>query len=985
MPRYQLDIIVKGHDKASGPLSKIGSSLGTLGKVSLAGVALGVAAVGAAVGKLAFDGVQAAAEMQNLELALETLVAKEIARGEEVTKTSQKIQHLTEKERQKLTELRLEYATMGAKLQEQKQRVHEMTTKWTEQGLATQTAKARLAEMVYEYDKMGGEIDKLASKEGKLVTVQEKVQINTMELSDALKQATPKAQKLMRQLRDLSIISPFEYQQVADTFRFNLAMGATTETAMGLTKSTLDTGAALGLSAEMMGRMNYNLGQALVAGDLTMANLRQLRIVGLDLADVFESELGLSIQQVRDQLKSGKLEMEDVSQAFMDYADRNFGGAAERMSKTFTGLKSSIADLFFFAGADLFGPGLEVATEVLGGLFDRVRDFLEEGGFARLGEQVGELMKQLLAGDIEALTETLGLSPEVAAFVRNFARDLGTLAETIREGIGKAFAWLAENVMPKLNEGLAFVNEHWDYFRSAIAGAAAALAGASIAGMLLVIVGALNPVILGIMAVGAAVGVLATAWKKDWGGIRTTAEKVSEALQEAFGRLEPVFETVKRLVESVKVAFEEGGLEAAVMRFAEIWPALRAAVLTSVETIIEAIGQAFGVDLLGVFEDVGASIEDTMADLWAPLEEGWQTVQAVFESVAAVVGPAIETFIESIRESLDSFGPVVESFKELWRSLQPAIEVVMAALGAIVVTAIGLIVGVFSGLAEAIGPIIEGLAGAIAGIVTVITGVVDTLTGLITWIVALFEGDSEKMVMAWELMKQGIEEIVIGLVDIVISVFSGLWDGVRGFIEGFVDGIIGFFENLYNELVGGSIIPDMINDILSWFKGMPDRIVATVMAQFGKLIKLGRNIVKSIKQGVKDAWDSFVRWITGKVQGLINALLAAAGFGSPSKPMVELGSGLVTSMQLGWDKSFGALQKQMTTDLGNLTTGFGTGMLGVAGMGAGGLGGMVSTTNNTTRGGDTFNFTINDQNSMALALAMVEDRRTERLNASMGG
>lgn len=46
----------------------------------------------------------------------------------------------------------------------------------------------------------------------------------------------------------------------------------------------------------------------------------------------------------------------------------------------------------------------------------------------------------------------------------------------------------------------------------------------------------------------------------------------------------------------------------------------------------------------------------------------------------------------------------------------------------------------------------------------------------------------------------------------------------RDEIKEFIDKVIGYFKDLYNRLVGNSIIPDMVNAILDWFRKMWDNI-----------------------------------------------------------------------------------------------------------------------------------------------------------------
>lgn len=250
-------------------------------------------------------------------------------------------------------------------------------------------------------------------------------------------------------LRQLAIISPFEFQQVADTFRLNMAFGASAESAIDLTKAILDTGAGMGLTSEMMGRLNYNLGQALVAGDLTGVNLRQIRIAGLDLAHVLESQLGRSLEDVRADLASGALEMGDVAEAFTKYAEENFGGAAERMSRTFAGLQSSIRDVFFFAGADLLTPALEEVTKFLGTIFDQVLAFIDSGALVTWGEQFGAWIGTFLEK-----------ADNVLSFFGNIRERAAETGNALREQFLEKFGGILEALQYNLNLFSAWWTEH---------------------------------------------------------------------------------------------------------------------------------------------------------------------------------------------------------------------------------------------------------------------------------------------------------------------------------------------------------------------------------------------------------------------------------------------------------------------------------------------------------------------------------------------
>lgn len=215
-------------------------------------------------------------------------------------------------------------------------------------------------------------------------------------VTDAIKGVNKEAVEMLGNIRAVSLTSPFEYTTVASTFKMQMAFGNTAKQSIALTQGLLDTAAALGLTDEATSRLAYNFAQIHSIGKITGIDLRQLRMVGLDLATVMKDELGLSIDEVNAKLETGQLTMEQVSNAFLHYAKVNFGGAAERLSRSFQGLQSSFKDLMFFSGSDMMTPTLEHATVFLNRIFDTVRKLIEEGWFKKLGTQLGENFERIL-------------------------------------------------------------------------------------------------------------------------------------------------------------------------------------------------------------------------------------------------------------------------------------------------------------------------------------------------------------------------------------------------------------------------------------------------------------------------------------------------------------------------------------------------------------------------------------------------------------
>lgn len=130
--------------------------------------------------------------------------------------------------------------------------------------------------------------------------------------------------------------------------------------------------------------------------------------------------------------------------------------------------------------------------------------------------------------------------------------------------------------------------------------------------------------------------------------------------------------------------------------------------------------------------------------------------------------------------------------------------------------------------------------------------------------------------------------LIVGAVLLVIGIFVALvaailfaanW--IHDKIKWLVDVVVGFFKSLWKWLVGGSIIPDIVNGIIMWFGRLKDRLVAIVTAiikwitdQWNALVKLatswGQNLINNILAGIQAAWNTLMSWVNGALTALKN-------------------------------------------------------------------------------------------------------------------
>lgn len=280
--------------------------------------------------------------------------------------------------------------------------------------------------------------------------------------------------------------------------------------------------------------------------------------------------------------------------------------------------------------------------------------------------------------------------------------------------------------------------------------------------------------------------------------------------------------------------------------------------LDTVKGVASGITSAFKT----IWELIGPEVIKLGKEAWEGLKDAFKTIQ-----------PEIEKF-------RDLVGPMGDALSNIWTLLKPVLTVVVLLIALVLKALIG-------ALAGGIGPFIRGIADLIGGIIRIFRGIIEVITGVLS-------GD-------WSLAWQGVKDIFTGIWDAIYGALKGIVATIWGIVKGFVEGVADFFVWLYNELVGHSIIPDIVNGIIKWWnilydvgKAIFDAIVNAIKWAWENIIKpvfnawmdlLGvlKNVVATVFGWIKTAWGEFVDKINWAKTQVGNAFEAIKGiFGSLS-------------------------------------------------------------------------------------------------------
>ncbi|MFW9878287.1 MAG: hypothetical protein ACFFG0_34835, partial [Candidatus Thorarchaeota archaeon] len=195
-------------------------------------------------------------------------------------------------------------------------------------------------------------------------------------------------------------------------------------------------------------------------------------------------------------------------------------------------------------------------------------------------------------------------------------------------------------------------------------------------------------------------------------------------------------------------------------------------------------------------------------------------VMDVFSNIKDSLAKAFSNF--KIEPIITAFG----NFKAAVQPLMPVLKILGAILVTVIATAIGIAIGGLSGF-------IAALDNIVAMIVNVF-GIIQSILGIaIGLIVGLFTGN-------WSMLTESARALWENIKGFFVNGITAIWD----FVSNFVTTIIGFFKSLYMAIVGGSIIPDLVNGVIRWFAKLISKPVAYVKSLYAKA-KAYFNMVKS--------------------------------------------------------------------------------------------------------------------------------------------
>lgn len=248
-----------------------------------------------------------------------------------------------------------------------------------------------------------------------------------------------------------------------------------------------------------------------------------------------------------------------------------------------------------------------------------------------------------------------------------------------------------------------------------------------------------------------------------------------------------------------------------------------AAIAAAITAIVAAVGALLTpiAALVAGAALLGAAWTTNFLGIQDIVKQVGEIILSVFNAIRAVVInqtlPALQEAFANLTEALNALGI---DWNDVLDALLAATVIVFAAIGVAIVAVVGIITALVNAVANGVatmtsfwGELGEAVGTIFEGIVTAITGAAEVIKGIVA-------GDLSQVLGGLALIWEGNVTFIIGLFDLIATTIQATLATALSVVEGFVTGIIGFFTILKDTLVGNSIIPDMVNAIITLFESL---------------------------------------------------------------------------------------------------------------------------------------------------------------------
>lgn len=295
-----------------------------------------------------------------------------------------------------------------------------------------------------------------------------------------------------------------------------------------------------------------------------------------------------------------------------------------------------------------------------------------------------------------------------------------------------------------------------------------------------------------------------------------------------------------------------------------------------------------------VLETIKQGVQDTFSKFWEVYDTYIRpAVENIKDGFSSILETVLNVWNENIKPILDEWA---SRFDSLWKEhLQPMVNNFLEFFGKLIngistlwnTWLVPIINWIVANVIPVLGPIFETIGNLfmdVFGVISdILNGVWQVLGGLIDFIVGVFTGDWEK---AWN----GIKSIFSGIWTMIKGILEGIWNAIKDIIKGAIDyvknyinmvmsGIKSIWENIWNGIKSFASniwngIKGIFSGVGSWFSNIFQQAYNGITRVFSNIGNFFSGIWQRIKNTFSNLGTSIGNAISNAVKSGINGVIS---------------------------------------------------------------------------------------------------------------
>lgn len=640
------------------------------------------------------------------------------------------------------------------------------------------------------------------------------------DLASAMDISSEKAKELQGWITKLAIQSPFQQEDIANSFRLAMAYGFTTDEAKRMTTAMVDFAAGSGASSDSMNRIALALGQMKAKGKVAGQELLQLTEAGLPVRDILAKAFGVTTERLVEMQEKGLLPADKAIEAITASLEKDFGGAAKRQAGTFSGLISSLEDIKTVGLRTFFEGTFKAIQPYVSKFVDTLSSPEFMARLSQLGQNLGDFINKAVGGFqlMRARMELFMQSPIFQTISEAFQKIFKVLtqpkvlngASRIFEGIKGFLQDLGAKVIPF---ALSMIEKIGNWFEEN--GPLIALYVQTIAdrfnnyflpALLLVwdvaapLLEGLLDLILGI--VKFTMKVFTGDWKGAWNTfvkiLQNAGKAVWKALTNLFGGIAKMMGTSGDEIKKI---------------WSDNWNQLKQILKKVWDLMVSAVKESAA--------DLGAKIGKAINEIRADWQNGWNLIRSVLSNVWNAMVSLVAAQIAAVLSSVTN---TLANIRLTWENGWNAIKNFVASVWSAIVSTV------------------SSWAGKIAGYVS------SAITSVRTIWESGWNTVKNFVASAWSTI---VGTIVSRANEIVTKVTSLVTEIKNGFS---ISNFISIGQNIVNGIKSG--VTSMWNSFVAWFQSKIQGMIDTALSVLGinspsrVFANIGIGIMEGLAKGI---------------------------------------------------------------------------------------------------------------------------------------